>query len=419
MVGKSKPDQLDRLIDEVARGRRDLRSVKDERMREAIRVALRIHQRPSDSLDDYTRLRIRARVLGGLRPHGPTLADHAWTALELLARPAPLIARGVALTALLVTLGLGATVASADTLPDDLLYPVKVASESVRLALAAAPEDRAEVELSIAEHRLGEAERLATSGRTSDALVAAAVYSQHIAWAAAELAPGADTSDLPRQLETRFAAQRDRAQTLASALANDAKSAPAARILSMIAAPTIASGTSRVERVADTAAGVAAELVKVAEQAEAASASLTVTIATATRAAASTPERATTERATTERTTTERATTAPSRNIVTESTKQAQRPSTEDRASSAPSATPQPGASDGDDAASSRTREAGHSGDADAAPRTQDRSSRASAAPDATARPAARSERSSEVLRTVRKALEEAKAAADKAKKHR
>lgn len=400
MVGKSKPDQLDRLIDDVASGRQDLRSVRDERMREAIGLGLQIQRRASGVLDDYTRLRIRARVLSKLRPHGPTLADHAWTALELLARPAPLIARGVALTALLVALGLGATVASADTLPADLLYPVKVASEGVRLALAAAPEDRAEVELSIAEHRLGEAERLATSGRTSDALIAAAVYSQHIAWAAAELAPGADTSDLARQLETLFTTQRERAQTLATALASDAKSAPAARILAMIGAPTIASGNSRVERVADTAAGVAAELVKAAEEAEAASASEGVTSRAATLAPAAATEGTPTDLATTE--------TTPQGTAVTDPTKtQSQRTSSDERAEN-------PGVAAAD-TASRRPRQTHAVSDAPGAPDGSSRSSDTGAA----ARPVAPSERSSEFLKTVRRALEEAKAAANRAKKHR
>ncbi|HEU5288821.1 MAG TPA: DUF5667 domain-containing protein [Candidatus Limnocylindria bacterium] len=375
--------------------------MKDDRLRDAIRIALRIHRQTAEAPDDYTRLRIRARVLGNLRPRGAGLADHAWTALELLARPAPMIARSFALAALLVAVGMGATVASADTLPDDLLYPVKVAAEGVRLALAGAPEDRAEVELSIAEHRLREAERLAASGRTSDALVAAAVYSQHIAWAAAELAPRSDSSDLPQQLESRFAVQRDRAQTLAASLANDAKSAPAARILAMIGAPTLAPGVTGPQRVAYTAAGVAEQLVKAAEQAE---------VHTAAPGAIATPAGAR------EKETTPAAPPTDARTTIT-TTREAR-----------PTAT----VTTQDATATSRPRETSRTREADATPRTRvsdaEPPTQPASSDDASvrrgneqgARPSSRPDgRSSEVLKVVRKALEEAKAAADKTKQHK
>ena len=172
MVGRNGRKRLDQLIDEVARGERRLTSISDAKLREAVRLALRIHADAPVSPDVYAKRRMRARVMAGLEPRRATLLDNAWTALELLARPAPYIARGVAAVSVLACMGMGALVASADTLPDDLLYPVKLATEQVRLALADAPGDRATVELSIASHRLSEAEQLAGSGRTSDALVA-------------------------------------------------------------------------------------------------------------------------------------------------------------------------------------------------------------------------------------------------------
>src|SRR4029077_6882738 len=189
-----------------------------------VRAALRLHKEAPEAPDAYTRARMRARIMAGLRPRRPPLWDNAWTALELLAPPAPYIVRGMALAALLFCVGMGTVVASADSLPDDLLYPLKPAAEQVRLALAEAPGDRAGVELSIAEHRLREAEALAGNGRTSDALGTSAMYSQHIASAAAVCAPEPDT-DLSAQLESAFSAQRDRAQSFAASLATDVKSA--------------------------------------------------------------------------------------------------------------------------------------------------------------------------------------------------
>jgi len=271
-VGRGRQTQLDRLIREVSRGERQLGSIRDERLREAVRVALRLHKDSPAAPDAYARARMRARVMGGLRPHRKTLRDNAWTALELLARPAPYIVRGFALGSVLVTLGMGAVVASADTLPDDLLYPVKIATEQMRLALADAPGDRAGVELSIAEHRLSEAEKLAASGRTSDALVASAMFSQHIASAAAELAPQPD-ADLGLQLESAFNAERERASTLAGALATEVKTARGAQVLALLAAPTVP-GPTRLESVAETAASLAGVLADAADVAAAENATL-------------------------------------------------------------------------------------------------------------------------------------------------
>ncbi|OLC55511.1 MAG: hypothetical protein AUH85_09140 [Chloroflexi bacterium 13_1_40CM_4_68_4] len=268
-MGRNGRKRLDQLIDEVARGERQLSSISDPKLREAVRLALRLHDDAPVAPDAYAKRRMRARVMVGLEPHRPTLLDNAWTALELLARPAPYIVRGVAISVVIACLGMSTIVASADTLPDDLLYPVKLATEQVRLALADAPGDRASVELSIAAHRLSEAEQLATNGRTSDALVATALYSQHVATAAAELASQSEASDLDAQLQAAFNAQRDRAQFLAVTLAADVKSARGAQILAMIASPTYAPGQTKIEQVAIAAASVAQQLAIAAGQAAA------------------------------------------------------------------------------------------------------------------------------------------------------
>ena len=266
MVGSSSGGQLDRLIDEVARRQRHLSSIQDPELRESVRIALRLHAEAPSVPDAYTKARMRVRIMARLDPRARTLADTAWSILELLARPAPFIVRGIGLTCIALCIALAGFVASADTLPDDVLYPVKIAAEQVRLSLADAPADRAAVELSIAEHRLGEAEKLAASGRTSDALVASAFYSQHIATAAAELGPEAE-SDLDTQLESRFTEQRERASSLAASLSTNEQSARASQVLAMIAAVPLAPGSTRVERVAESAVTLAADLASVAEAA--------------------------------------------------------------------------------------------------------------------------------------------------------
>lgn len=376
MVGRNRHQQLDRLIEEVSRGERELSSIRDAAQREAVRIALHLHKEAAEQPDAYTRIRMRARVLGRLDARRPTVRDHAWTALELIARPAPYIVRGVALAAVLLCLGMGAIVASADTLPDDLLYPVKLSAEAVRLALADTPADRAVIEASIAEHRLHEAERLAANGRTTDALVASALYSQHIASAAAELAP-ASTSDLARQLEARFDADRVRAQVLATSLRTNAKSARAAHVLELIARPTAVPGDTGVVRVASTAAGVAEQLVQ-----EAATEVATEAVIEAASVASQSPA-------------------ASVATVAVEQPARKPTPGPTDSATAVPSGTPR--------------QDDGRTGQSGATRLTPQDHATPTAVP--TRRPD--SQKANEALRAVKKAAEETRAAADRAKSQR
>jgi hypothetical protein len=264
VVGASRQEKLDRLIESVSRGERDLASIGDAKLREAVRVALRMHDDASNGLDALARARMRDRVLSSVRPRQPSIIDRATGVFEMLARPAPYAMRAIAVAALCIAIVAGATVASADTLPDDTLYSLKLAGEDLRLTLALSSGDRAAVQLSIAEHRLAEAERLASSGRDEDALVASSTYSQQIAEAAAELAEleamQPEVVALVAQLDARFNEQRARMQLLALELSADPATAHASKILAVVAAPTLAPGLVGVQRIAETAAGVAEDL---------------------------------------------------------------------------------------------------------------------------------------------------------------
>ena len=264
MVRAGGPETLDRLIESVARGERGLASIRDAKHREAVRVALRMHKYAPSGLDALARGRMRDRVLGAVRPRRPTIADRAAIAFEVLAKPAPYAVRAIAVGALCIATVAGATVAGADTLPNDPLYSLKLAGEDLRLTLAVSAGDRAAVQLSIAEHRLAEAEALATSGRDEDALVASSTYSQQIAQAAAELAELEELKPevvaLVAQLDDRFNEQRSRVQLLATKLAADPSTQRASEIMAVVAAPTLAPGLVGVQRIAETAAGVAEDL---------------------------------------------------------------------------------------------------------------------------------------------------------------
>jgi hypothetical protein len=227
--------------------------------------------RGPDDLDEERRARMRRDVLSHLRPRAPTFGDHAYAALSLLAAPAPYIVRAALSLVVVAALVATATVASADSLPDEPLYGVKVASEQLRLAIARTPEDRAAVWLSMAEHRLTEAERLALAGREPEALVAASAYGTQLAEAAAELAAierlEAKGPSVVARLKERLAGQQARATDIAERLrtgAANARSAPAFDTVAS-APPADPSGTLS-ELIAEHAAAVTDQVAAVAAQ---------------------------------------------------------------------------------------------------------------------------------------------------------
>lgn len=235
------------------------------------RVGRQWPPRGPDDLDEERRARMRRDVLSKVRAQGPTLGDRVYIALSLLAAPAPYIVRAGVSLVLVGALVAGATVASADSLPDEPLYAVKTASEQLRLALAQTPEDRAAVWLSMAEHRLTEAERLALAGREPEALVATSAYGTQLAEAAAELAAierlQANGPRVVARLKERLNEQQQRATDIAVLLrtgAAQSRSAPAFDTVAS-APPPDATGTLS-EQIAEHAAAVTDQVAAVAEQ---------------------------------------------------------------------------------------------------------------------------------------------------------
>jgi len=248
-----------RLIEEVARG-------------ETVRLALRLHKDPFTAPDARTRSRIRSRVLASLRPHGATVADRVTIAFEILAKPAPYVMRAFAVAAIVLTIAASTSVVSSGSVSDDALYSVKLASEQARLALATTPEDRAMVELTIAEHRLAEATELATQGNDDDAIVATSEYGEHLANAAAELAQvetlTPDAQGLVVQLQQKIDTHRAVAAATVARLADSPSTASAAQVLAVVAAPAdpAASDLSPAAAIAAQAATATDQIANVAER---------------------------------------------------------------------------------------------------------------------------------------------------------
>ena len=267
MSGGRRTDFTENL-EAVARGVRRLEEIRDPILREAIAAALRLREREL-RLDPASRARMRNTVLAGLEPAKPTIADRLYGVFAVLGKPAPMLVRSLVVLVVIAGLVGGATVASADSLPADLLYGVKLAGEQLRLAVAVSPEDRASVELSIAEHRLDEAERLATAGREDDAIIATAAYGSSLADAAADLASiestDPRTAALVTQMQTTLVASQLRVAATATRLAKDARTASTAKVLAAVSATAAPSTDSPATKIADQAAAITAKLVSVAD----------------------------------------------------------------------------------------------------------------------------------------------------------
>ena len=271
MVGRRTARDTAKLIEEVARGDRLLEEIKDPELRETVRLALRLHKDPYTAPDARTRSRIRSRVLFGLHPRGATLADRLAIAFDVLGRPTPYAMRALAVGLVAVVIGASTALVSSGAVSDDALYSVKITSEQVRLALATSPEDRAVVELTIAEHRLAEATALATLGNEDDAIVATSEYGEHMANAAAELAQvealQPETATLVIQLRQRIDEHRATAAAVVARLGEDPNRSSAAAALSALAsrgAP--AADLSPAAAIAQDAADTADEAASVAER---------------------------------------------------------------------------------------------------------------------------------------------------------
>jgi uncharacterized protein DUF5667 len=267
VVGRRSAKDTAKLIEEVARGDRLLEDIKDPQLRETVRLALRLHKDPYTAPDARTRSRIRSRVLFGLHPRNATVLDRLAVVFELLGRPTPYAMRALAVGLIVIAIGASTAVVSAGTVADDPLYSVKITSEQMRLALATSPEDRAVVELSIAEHRLAEATALATLGDEDNAIVATSEYGEHMANAAAELAQvemlQPETATLVIQLQQRIDDHRATAVAVLARLAEDPTRAAASTALAVIASrgsptPDLSPAAAIAQDAADTADEAAA-----------------------------------------------------------------------------------------------------------------------------------------------------------------
>src|SRR3989442_1425207 len=199
--------ELDRALDELTSGRLPLTT--DPEVRSLVRLAMDVRD-VRNGLTPERRAALKLRVLRRLASSRPrTFAERLPAVATLASRPLPLLSRAGTIALVVIALVGGASAVSADSLPDDPLYSLKLNSEQVRLSLAQNAADRAAVELGIAETRLREVTALTAQNRDAEADAAASSFGEYLANAAASIeeASSPQSSDLVRQLRTRVAQQ--------------------------------------------------------------------------------------------------------------------------------------------------------------------------------------------------------------------
>ena len=112
----------------------------------------------------------------------------------------------------IATAGGGVTLAASDSLPGDVLYPVKLTGEDLRLSLASTPESQVELALRFSDERVAEAEALADRGDPVPETVVARME-RHI-FRAMNQAAWASDEEMPGLLERIAQRTQAQAQTL-------------------------------------------------------------------------------------------------------------------------------------------------------------------------------------------------------------
>ena len=120
----------------------------------------------------------------------------------------------VALTAILIFVlsGVGTAAASSNALPDEPLYPVKLATEELRLAFTLSQEEKAEIHARLAETRAAEITAMTSQGKTEQVVAIADRLVEHLDKANAAIA----------RVEQTIAAKTSRPTTTRGAASSNA-----------------------------------------------------------------------------------------------------------------------------------------------------------------------------------------------------
>jgi hypothetical protein len=173
-----------------------------------LKLALNIHEPPEIKLDNQYKQAVRARLLQQIARPGkkPSRSFGDILSLGIPRRLAPVrIAVSVIVIITVVSLlGGGTAYASQDSLPGEILYPVKTAAEDARLFFAGGSTAKAGLNLQFAQTRLEELDKLASSNQPGIEL-AVNKYYKNLTAAAGQVSGITDSSTLMSELEKALA----------------------------------------------------------------------------------------------------------------------------------------------------------------------------------------------------------------------
>jgi hypothetical protein len=137
-----------------------------------LKLALNIQAPPDIKLDAQYKQAARARLLQQIRPpqekKSRSFADILSLGIPRSLAPARIAISVIVIVILLSALAGGTAYASQSSLPGDLLYPVKIATEDARILIAGDNITKAELNLRFAQTRLEEMGKLASDDEFSD-----------------------------------------------------------------------------------------------------------------------------------------------------------------------------------------------------------------------------------------------------------
>lgn len=180
-------DILARCIDDIKAGRSSVEECLDRhrslraRLEPLLNIALGIPEMPDVRPSTAFRIKARVQLMDEISLR-QTVTKRRWSRYDSQLRPMPLKRRfsmvGVVIAIVLALSAAagGTAYASQGSLPGDTLYPVKLATEQVRMALPGDDAAKAERALGFAETRIEEIEALAESDRAQHLGLAADKY---------------------------------------------------------------------------------------------------------------------------------------------------------------------------------------------------------------------------------------------------
>jgi len=172
-------DILVQCIEDIKAGRSSIEDCLDrypsmrEQLEPLLRIALEIREPPDVKPSSSFKVKARVWLMDQIHERQP-VTKWPWFRYNSQVKPIPYRRRFSMASVVLViiltvsALGGGTVYAAQDSLPGEVLYPVKLATEQIRMILPGSDVVKAERALGFVERRMGEIEALAERGRPQD-----------------------------------------------------------------------------------------------------------------------------------------------------------------------------------------------------------------------------------------------------------